>query len=42
MTPVLKLFIAKECMWVLSEGIECFGGIGYLENSRIPYLLRDG
>ncbi len=41
MTPVLKLFTAKECVAVVSEGIESFGGLGYMENSRIPVILRD-
>ena len=42
MTSVLKLFTAKEAMVILSEGVESFGGVGYMENSKIPYLLRDG
>lgn len=41
MTPVLKLFTAKEAMRVASEGLESFGGLGYMENSRIPQILRD-
>jgi alkylation response protein AidB-like acyl-CoA dehydrogenase len=41
MTPVLKLFSAKECMYVVSEGLECFGGLGYMENSGLPRILRD-
>ena len=41
LTPVLKLFTAKEAMNVISEGLEAFGGVGYMENSRIPVLLRD-
>lgn len=40
-TPVLKLFSAKDCMWVVSEGLECFGGLGYMENTGIPKILRD-
>jgi len=40
-TPVLKLFTAKEAVRVVSEGLESFGGVGYMENSRIPQLLRD-
>jgi alkylation response protein AidB-like acyl-CoA dehydrogenase len=36
MTPVLKLFTAKDCIWVISEGLECFGGLGYMENSGLP------
>lgn len=41
MTPVLKLFTAKETMTLISEGLESFGGLGYMENSRLPILLRD-
>ena len=41
MTPVLKLFTAKEAVALISEGIESFGGLGYMENSRIPVILRD-
>jgi len=32
----LKLFTAKEAISVASEGVESFGGLGYMENSRIP------
>ena len=41
LTPLVKLFTAKECMRVVSEGLECFGGLGYMENSGIPVILRD-
>ncbi len=41
MTPILKLFTAKECVALVSEGVESFGGLGYMENSRIPVILRD-
>lgn len=41
MTPVLKLFTAKEAVALISEGVESFGGVGYMENSRIPVILRD-
>jgi putative acyl-CoA dehydrogenase len=41
MTPILKLFSAKECIGVISEGLESFGGIGYMENSGLPRILRD-
>jgi len=27
-TPLAKLFTAKECMKVCSEGVEFFGGVG--------------
>ena len=41
MTPILKLFTAKECVSLVNEGLESFGGLGYMENSRIPVILRD-
>jgi len=39
--PLLKMFTAKESIRIASEGIEFFGGIGYMENSHIPVILRD-
>ena len=42
LSSVLKLFTAKEMTRVLSEGLEGFGGLGYLEDSGIPALFRDG
>ena len=41
MTSVLKLFTAKDAIGLVSEGLELIGGIGYMENSRIPQILRD-
>jgi alkylation response protein AidB-like acyl-CoA dehydrogenase len=41
MTPILKLFTAKEAVAFTSEGLECFGGVGYMENSGIPTIFRD-
>lgn len=41
LTPVAKLFTAKGAICSASEEIECFGGLGYLEDSNIPVLLRD-
>jgi alkylation response protein AidB-like acyl-CoA dehydrogenase len=41
LTPLLKLFTAKDAMAVTSEGLECFGGIGYMENSYLPVIFRD-
>ena len=40
-TPVMKLFTAKEAVAFVSEGVECFGAMGYMENSNIPVILRD-
>lgn len=39
--PLLKLYTGKQCVQVLSEGIECFGGQGYMEDTGIPVILRD-
>ena len=40
--PLAKLFTAKCAIEIGSEGMECFGGVGYMENSGIPIILRDG
>jgi len=40
-SSLLKLFTAKEGVRLTSEGVECFGGVGVMENSHIPVLLRD-
>lgn len=31
--PLLKLYTGKQCMQVISEGLECFGGQGYMEDT---------
>jgi putative acyl-CoA dehydrogenase len=41
LTPVAKLYTAKQAIAVASEAIEAFGGVGYIEDSGIPRLLRD-
>jgi len=41
LTPVAKLYTAKEALAVVSEGLESFGGLGYMENSGLPGLERD-
>jgi len=41
LTPVAKLYTAKGAIHSASEHIEMFGGIGYLEDSGIPVLLRN-
>lgn len=41
LTPVAKLYTAKQAIKYASEHIEMFGGIGYLEDSGIPVMLRD-
>lgn len=41
LTPVVKLFTAKQAVSVCSEIIESFGGAGYVEDTGLPRLLRD-
>jgi len=41
LTPLAKLFTAKEAIRCVSEGLECFGGLGYMENSNIPVIFWD-
>ncbi|KAI6655826.1 hypothetical protein LOD99_1967 [Oopsacas minuta] len=41
LTPLLKMYTAKEAVHVISEGLECFGGQGYIEDTGLPRLLRD-
>lgn len=40
-TPVVKLYTGKLCVPLISEGIECFGGQGYIEDTGLPTILRD-
>jgi alkylation response protein AidB-like acyl-CoA dehydrogenase len=41
LTPVAKLYTAKQAVIVASEVMEAFGGAGYVEDTGIPRLLRD-
>lgn len=41
LTPITKLYTAKQAVSVISEGLECFGGQGYIEDTGLPGLLRD-
>ncbi|CBY38153.1 unnamed protein product [Oikopleura dioica] len=41
LTPLAKAQTAKQGVVVCSEGLECFGGQGYIEETPIPRLLRD-
>lgn len=41
LTPVAKLYTAKQSIAVSSEVLECFGGAGYVEDTGLPRLLRD-
>jgi putative acyl-CoA dehydrogenase len=41
LTPVAKLWSAKQAISTASETIESFGGAGYIEDTGLPRLLRD-
>ncbi|KAJ8285601.1 hypothetical protein GJAV_G00028720 [Gymnothorax javanicus] len=41
LTPVSKLYTGKQAVAVVSEGLECFGGQGYMEDTGLPGMLRD-
>jgi len=41
LTPLAKLYTAKQTMAVIPEGLECFGGMGYMEDTGLPVYLRD-
>ncbi|XP_028905329.1 acyl-CoA dehydrogenase family member 11-like [Ornithorhynchus anatinus] len=38
---VAKLYTGKQAVAVVSEGLECFGGQGYMEDTGLAGLLRD-
>ncbi|HKR00782.1 MAG TPA: acyl-CoA dehydrogenase family protein, partial [Pyrinomonadaceae bacterium] len=42
LTPVMKLTTGKQAVAVTSEVLEAFGGAGYVEDTGLPVLLRDG
>lgn len=41
LNSINKLYTAKQAVAVVSEGLESFGGAGYLEDTGLPVLLRD-
>ncbi|KAI8507261.1 hypothetical protein Bbelb_146410 [Branchiostoma belcheri] len=41
LTPITKLYTAKQAVAVCSEGLESFGGQGYIEDTGLPTFLRD-
>lgn len=41
LTPLAKLYTAKQAITVVSEALEAFGGAGYVEDTGLPQLLRD-
>ncbi|QDZ24900.1 acyl-CoA-dehydrogenase protein [Chloropicon primus] len=41
LTPLCKLYTAKQVVWSASECLEFFGGQGYIESTGIPEIFRD-
>ncbi|XP_042334935.1 acyl-CoA dehydrogenase family member 11-like isoform X2 [Sceloporus undulatus] len=41
LTPVVKLYTAKQAVAIASEALECFGGQGFMEDTGLAILLRD-
>lgn len=41
LTPLAKLWTGKLAVEIASESLEAFGGMGYLEDTGLPQLLRD-
>jgi alkylation response protein AidB-like acyl-CoA dehydrogenase len=41
LTPVAKLYTARQAVALASETLEAFGGAGYIEDTGLPRLLRD-
>ncbi|MFJ1268267.1 acyl-CoA dehydrogenase family protein [Legionella lytica] len=41
LTPLAKLYTAKQAIAVVSEALEAFGGAGYIEDTGLPQLLRN-
>ncbi|MEE6510098.1 hypothetical protein FKM82_029140 [Ascaphus truei] len=41
LTPIAKLYTGKQALAVITEGLECFGGQGYMEDTGLPAMLRD-
>ena len=39
--PITKLTTGKQAVAGASEGLEAFGGAGYIEDTHLPQLLRD-
>lgn len=41
MTPAVKYWVCKLAPTLIAEAIECLGGNGYVEESRLPRLYRE-
>ena len=40
-TAVSKYWICKSAVWTVGEALECLGGAGYVEESKMPRLYRE-
>lgn len=40
-TPLAKLTTGRQVVHVTTEGVEAFGGAGYVEDTGLPSILRD-
>jgi putative acyl-CoA dehydrogenase len=40
-TAVSKYWICKSATWTVGEALECLGGNGYVEESKMPRLYRE-
>eukprot|EP00794_Sanderia_malayensis_P011268 gene11268-12448_t len=41
MLPIGKMYTGKQAVLLTSEGLECFGGQGFIEDTGLPAFLRD-
>jgi len=41
LTPLGKLFCSKKSVTFMTEAMESFGGAGYMEDTGIPYFMRE-
>lgn len=41
LTPILKMWSAKNAFALSQEAMECFGGQGYMEETGIGRIMRD-
>ncbi|MBK9294819.1 MAG: acyl-CoA dehydrogenase family protein [Oligoflexia bacterium] len=41
LTPLVKLYTAKKALITASEVLESFGGAGYVEDTGLPFLLKE-
>lgn len=42
LSSLTKLVTGRQVVAVATEALECFGGAGYVEDTGLPLLLRDG